>query len=59
MRPVYRIIKASVGSSEFDELIKKLKGIVSYYVEAGYIIIARYNVNKTTLKKILKKHLDE
>ena len=53
----YKIIRAPSNSYDFDKLFKALKGLVSMYVSGGYVIIARYGVNKTTIRKILKKHL--
>ncbi len=36
-------------------LAEQLKGLVSIYTEGEKTIIARYGVNKSTLKKLMKK----
>jgi len=36
-------------------LAEQLEGLVSIYTEGEKTIIARYGVNKSTLKKLLKK----
>ena len=43
----------SINPQGIIELINKK--IVSGYREGGAIVVARYGVNKTTLKKLLKK----
>lgn len=51
MKPRYKILL--VKDNTFD----KLKGLVSMCYKGDYVIIARYGVNKTTLKKILNAYL--
>ena len=55
----YMIVKAPVNNKKFDALLHGLQSqkLVSSCTEAGYVIIARHQVNKTTLKKMLKKEL--
>ena len=38
-------------------IINKIRKLVSVYAKHGYVIIARYGVNKTTLKKILNAYI--
>ncbi|KKM00125.1 hypothetical protein LCGC14_1807510 [marine sediment metagenome] len=53
----YKIMKAPIDNAKFNLLYENLTGLVSRYMYGGYFIIARYGVNKTTLKKILQKYL--
>ena len=55
MRIRYCIIKLPKENKTYDEIVKAK--LVSTVIIAGYAIIGRNLTNKTTLRKILKKHL--
>lgn len=43
-----------------DEVsLQKIKGLVSWYTQGDMTIIARYEVNRTTLKRLLKNRLEK
>ena len=52
-------IKYIIDDNEEDLCANELRGLVSMVRMRDYTIIARYGVNKNTLKKILKKWLKE
>jgi len=51
-KPKYIIFDTSPNNAKV--LILANRGFISSYSHNGKIIVARYGVNKTTLKKILK-----
>lgn len=59
MYPNHTIIEAPINNKKFDEFYEKTKSLTSLYVKAGYIIIARYGVNKKTLKKLLNAYFQK
>lgn len=42
-----------------SNIAEQLKGLVSIYAEGEKTIIARYGINKSTLKKLLKAEINK
>lgn len=55
----YEVIKVPGNNKKFNELLDALMDskLISSYTDSGYIIVARHQVNKKTLKKLLKLEL--